>query len=126
MHEQFVEMIAAELQLRTRQVDATAALLADGGTIPFIARYRKEQTGSLDEVAITSIRDRLEQLQALAERREAILRSLEERQLLTGDLKAALDAAATLAALEDIYQPYWPKRRTRAIAREKGQTGDLL
>jgi len=129
MHEQFVETIAAELQLRPPQVAATATLLAEGGTIPFIARYRKEQTDSLDEVAIASIRDRLEQLQALAERREAIVKSLEERQLLTDGLKAALDAAATLAGLEDIYQPFRPKRRTRAmIAREKGlePLADLL
>ena len=80
------------MHIPRRQVEATAALLADGGTIPFIARYRKEQTGSLDEVAITGIRDRLEQLQALAERREAIVKSLVERQLLTDDLAAALGA----------------------------------
>jgi uncharacterized protein len=121
MNETLLERIAAELQIPRRQVGATAALLAEGGTIPFIARYRKEQTGSLDEVAITSIRDRLEQLQALAERRAAIVKSLDERQLLTEELMAALDAAVTMAALEDIYQPYRPKRRTRAmIAREKG------
>jgi uncharacterized protein len=129
MNEKFLETIAAELQIPRRQVEATGALLEEGGTIPFIARYRKEQTGSLDEVAIAAIRDRLEQLQALAERREAIVKSLEERQLLTDDLKASLDAAATLAALEDLYQPYRPKRRTRAmIAREKGlePLADLL
>jgi uncharacterized protein len=121
MHDTFLETIAVELQIPRRQVEATATLLAEGGTIPFIARYRKEQTGSLDEVAIASIRDRLEQLQAVAERRAAIVKSLEERQLLTEELAAALDAAATLTALEDMYQPYRPKRRTRAmIAREKG------
>jgi len=110
-------------------VAAATHLLADGATIPFIARYRKEVTGSLDEVAIAAIRDRLEELQALAERREAIIKSLEERALLTDELKAALDAAATLGALEDIYQPFRPKRRTRAmIAREKGleSLADLL
>jgi uncharacterized protein len=129
MRDTFLETIAAELQIPRRQVEATAALLEDGGTIPFIARYRKEQTGSLDEVAVAGIRDRLEQLQALAERREAIVKSLVERQLLTDDLMAALEAAATLTALEDIYQPYRPKRRTRAmIAREKGlePLADLL
>jgi uncharacterized protein len=121
MNDRFVEMIAQELQLGPRQVAATALLLGEGATMPFIARYRKEATGSLDEIAIARIRDRLEQLQALAERREAILRSLEERQLLTDELRLALEDAGTLTALEDIYQPYRPKRRTRAmIARERG------
>jgi protein Tex len=121
MNDRFVEKIAQELSLRSRQVEATALLLADGATIPFIARYRKEATDSLDEVAITSIRDRLEQLRTLAERREAVIKSLEERNLLTDELRAALEAAETLANLEDIYQPYRPKRRTRAmIAKEKG------
>jgi uncharacterized protein len=121
MNERFVEKIARELSLRAGQVEATALLLADGATIPFIARYRKEATDSLDEVAITTIRDRLEQLQALAERRAAVIRSLEERNLLTDELRAALETAETLANLEDIYQPYRPKRRTRAmIAKEKG------
>jgi len=129
MADRFVQKIAQELSLQERQVDATALLLADGATIPFISRYRKEATGSLDEVAITQIRDRLEQLQALTERRDAILKSLEERELLTDELRAALDAAVTLPNLEDIYQPYRPKRRTRAmIAREKGlePLADLL
>ena len=121
MNERFMEKIAAELQLPARKVAATAELLKDGATIPFIARYRKELTGSLDEVAIAEIRDRLEQLQGVAERREAIAKSLAERGLLTDDLQAALEATETLAALEDAYQPYRPKRRTRAmIAREKG------
>ena len=129
MDDRFFSAIASELQIRLPQVAATAHLLADGATIPFVARYRKELTGSLDEVAITSIRDRLEQLQALAERREAIVRSLEERGLLTDGLQTALDSAETLATLEDIYQPYRPKRRTRAmVAREKGlePLADLL
>ena len=121
MNERFLEDIASELQIRLPQVAATADLLAEGATIPFIARYRKERTGVLDEVAITSIRDRLEQLQAVAARREAIVKSLAERDLLTDELRTELEAARTLAALEDIYQPYRPKRRTRAmIAREKG------
>jgi len=129
MDERFLYSIATELQIPLPQVAATAHLLADDATIPFIARYRKELTGSLDEVAITGIRDRLEQLQALAERREAIVRSLEERELLTDELKTALDSAETLATLEDVYQPYRPKRRTRAmIARERGlePLADLL
>jgi protein Tex len=129
MNDPFVSKIAHELSVQERQVEATRLLLLDGATIPFIARYRKEATESLDEVAITQIRDRLEQLQALTERRDAILKSLEERNLLTEELKAALDAAETLANLEDIYQPYRPKRRTRAmIAKEKGlePLADLL
>ena len=113
--------IAAELRVAPRQVDATAALLDDGATVPFIARYRKERTGSLDEVAIASIRDRLAQLRALDERRAAILASLAERDLLTDQLETSIAAAETLAALEDLYLPYRPKRRTRAtIARERG------
>ncbi len=121
MNERFVTKIAQELSLQRRQVEATALLLAEGATTPFIARYRKEATGSLDEVALTSIRNRLEQLRTLAERREAVLKSLDERNLMTDELRAALEAAETLANLEDIYQPYRPKRRTRAmVAREKG------
>ena len=89
--------------------------------MPFIARYRKEATGSLDEVAIESTRDRLAQLKELASRMDAILASLEERDLLTEELKDQVQSAETLAALEDIYLPYRPKRRTRAtIAKEKG------
>ena len=121
MKEGHIAKIAGELGLARRQVQATTALLKEGGTVPFIARYRKEATGSLDEVAISSIRDRLEQLEQLDERREAILKSLGERDLLTDELQKAIEAAETMAALEDIYLPYKPKRRTRAsIAREKG------
>jgi uncharacterized protein len=116
-----VRQIAAELNLRVDQVDATAKLLGEGATVPFIARYRKEATGSLDEVAITSIRDRLAQLAELRDRREAILKSLRERELLTPELQDKIESAQTMAELEDIYLPYRPKRRTRAtIAREKG------
>jgi uncharacterized protein len=113
--------IASELSLRPQQVSATAELLEGGATIPFIARYRKEVTGSLDEVAVTAIRDRLNQLQELDDRRDSIIKSLEERELLTDELKEQIMQAETLAELEDIYLPYRPKRRTRAtIAREKG------
>ncbi len=121
MNELYFAKIAKELALKTAQVKATAALLSEGATVPFIARYRKEATGTLDEVAITSIRDRLVQLAELDQRREAILKSLQERQLLTDELKGRIDDAETMTALEDIYQPFRPKRRTRAmIAREKG------
>ncbi|MCK4306337.1 MAG: RNA-binding transcriptional accessory protein, partial [Candidatus Eisenbacteria sp.] len=116
-----ITRIADELTLRNGQVHATAVLLEEGATVPFIARYRKEVTGSLDEVAIRRIRDRLEQLAELDKRREAILTSLAERDLLTDKLQAQVLNATTLVALEDIYLPYRPKRRTRAtVARERG------
>ncbi|MGD8776077.1 MAG: Tex family protein, partial [Syntrophobacterales bacterium] len=95
--------------------------LDEGATVPFVARYRKEATDSLDEVAIATIRDRLHQLRELDKRREAILKSLHERELLTDELKEKILAAETLTSLEDIYLPYRPKRRTRAtVAREQG------
>src|SRR3954470_297434 len=113
--------LAAELNIKVAQVAATAQLFAEGATVPFIARYRKEVTGELDEVQITSIRDRLEQLRAIDERRAAILASLKERNLLTPALEKAIHAADTLTVLEDIYLPFRPKKRTRAtIAKEKG------
>lgn len=113
--------IAVELKLPARSVGAVSQLLAEGATVPFIARYRKEATGGLDEVAITAIRDRALQLLDLESRRGAILKSLEERNLLTDQLRAGIQQASTLAALEDIYAPFRPKRRTRAtIAKERG------
>ena len=116
-----IPQIALELHLAGEQVEATVGLLDDGATVPFIARYRKERTGSLDEVAITSIRDRLSQLRELRDRREAILASLEKRGLLSEGLKKAVLAAESMAVLEDTYLPYRPRRRTRAaIARERG------
>ncbi|MFH1068152.1 MAG: Tex family protein [Candidatus Glassbacteria bacterium] len=127
--ENHVIKIAAELAIRPRQVSATAELLEGGATVPFIARYRKEATGSLDEVQIITIRDRLEALAELDKRRRAILESLAERGLLTDELKEKIQAVETLAGLEDIYLPYRPKRRTRAtVAREKGlePLADLL
>ena len=121
MNEQHSAVIASELGVGAQQVSATAALLDDACTVPFIARYRKEATGGLDEVAIAAIRDRLAQLQALDARREAILKSLDEQGKLTDELRAKVMAAETLALLEDVYLPYRPKRRTRAtIARERG------
>ena len=113
--------VANELGVKPWQIQSIESLLKEGSTVPFIARYRKEQTGSLDEVVITRVRDRLTQLAELDKRREAILKSLQERELLTEELQKAVAAADTLSALEDIYLPYRPKRRTRAtIAREKG------
>lgn len=114
-------IIALELSLKARQVETVAALLDDGATIPFIARYRKEATGSLDELQISAIRDRRVELADLDKRRAAILASLGERDLLHDKLLQAVNAAGDLATLEDIYLPYRPKRRTRAqIARERG------
>jgi uncharacterized protein len=129
MNEAHILKIAGELKVQPRQVTATAKLFAEGATVPFIARYRKEATGSLDEVAITSIRERLLSLAELDQRREAILKSLTGRNLLTDELKAAIAGAETLTALEDVFQPYRPKRRTRAtIAKELGlePLADLL
>ena len=116
-----IPQIARELQLAREQVEATVGLLHDGATVPFIARYRKESTGSLDEVAITGIRDRLAQLRELRDRREAILASLDTRGLLSEELRKAVLSAETMAVLDDTYLPHRPKRRTRAaIARERG------
>ncbi|HTJ78381.1 MAG TPA: Tex family protein [Rariglobus sp.] len=115
--------IAQELgsSVKVHQVASTAQLLKEGATVPFIARYRKEVTGELDEVQITAIRDRMEQMAQLDERRASILSSLKERNLLTDALANQIAAAETLTRLEDIYLPFRPKKRTRAtIAREKG------
>jgi uncharacterized protein len=121
MNEAHTLKIAGEFKIHPRQVAATARLLAEGATVPFIARYRKEATGSLDEVVVTGIRERLLALAELDQRREAVLKSLAERQLLTDELKAAVGGAQTVNELEDIFQPYRPKRRTKAtIAREQG------
>ena len=129
MNEAHIQKIAGELKVQPRQVLATAKLFAEGATVPFISRYRKEATGSLDEVAITNIRERLLALAELDSRREAILKSLAERNLLTDQLKADIAAADNITRLEDIFQPFRPKRRTRAmIAKEQGlePLADLL
>ncbi len=116
-----VERVAKELGLKAIQVGATAKLFADGATVPFIARYRKEATGSLDEVQILNIQERMTQLVALDDRRTAIVKSLEERKLMTDVLRGKIEKAETMNALEDIFAPFRPKRRTRAtIAKEKG------
>jgi len=121
MNESFHRKIAQELGIAPHQVRAVNHLLEDDATVPFIARYRKEKTGSLDEVAILRIRDRLQDLENLNARRTTIINSLAEQGVLTNELRGAVETAETLAALEDIYLPYRPKRRTRAsMAREKG------
>ncbi|MBE9585275.1 RNA-binding transcriptional accessory protein [Mucilaginibacter sp. JRF] len=113
--------IAAELAVAEKQVSATANLLDEGATVPFISRYRKELTGSLDEVQVAAVRDRLQQLRDLDKRREAILKSLVDMGKLTPELEAKINEAETMVLLEDIYLPYRPKRKTRATtAREKG------
>ncbi len=121
MTEMHLKKIASELDLNHSQVNTVASFLEDGSTVPFIARYRKEATGSLDEVAITIIRDRLQQLVELDQRRVSILKSLEENGHLSDELKNKVESAQNLAVLEDIYLPFRPKKRTRAmVAREKG------
>jgi uncharacterized protein len=116
-----LDLIARETGINARSVAATAKLIGEGATVPFISRYRKEATGSLDEVQVATIRDRMLQLAELASRRGAILKSLEERSLLSAELGAKIAGAATLTALEDLFAPYRPKRLTRATqARERG------
>ncbi len=118
LHEQ---QIAGELSIGEKQVRTTLALLDEGATIPFISRYRKEVTGSLDEVQVARIRDRMQQLRELDKRREAILHSLTESGKLTAELERQIRAAETMTTLEDLYLPYRPKRKTRAsVARDKG------
>ncbi|MBW1718149.1 MAG: RNA-binding transcriptional accessory protein [Deltaproteobacteria bacterium] len=118
---QHYKIIAQEMHLRDQQVSAVAALLEEGATVPFIARYRKEATGSLEDTTIAAVRDRIEKLAELDKRRQAIVASLTERNLLTEILNRKICLAQDLVTLEDIYLPYRQKRRTRAtIAKEKG------
>ena len=117
----FVNQLAGEFKLRPQQVQAAVELLDAGNTIPFIARYRKEATGSLDDQVLREMAERLEYLRNLEKRREEIAASLEEQGVLNDELKAQLAKAVTLSELEDIYRPYRPKRRTRAtVAKERG------
>lgn len=113
--------IADVLGIDSKQVAATVNLLDEGGTVPFISRYRKEVTGSLDEVQIARVRDEIDRLRQLEQRRESILRSIDSQGKLTDELKEKILAADTISGLEDLYLPYKPKRRTKAtMAREKG------
>ncbi len=119
-----VEILAQELGQKQQYIENVVNLIDEGNTIPFIARYRKEATGSLDDQLLRELTERLEYLRSLDKRRMEIEKSLTEQQVLTDELRAALAAAATLAELEDIYRPFRPKRRTRAtIARERGLDG---
>ncbi|RLC60221.1 MAG: RNA-binding transcriptional accessory protein, partial [Chloroflexota bacterium] len=116
-----IKTIAGELNLAAQQVTATIALLDDGNTVPFIARYRKEVTGSLDETQVRAIESRLAYLRNLEARKATVLKSIAEQGKLTPELEAAIRAAMVLQEVEDLYLPYKPKRRTRAtVARERG------
>lgn len=117
-------VIAAEFKLRREQVDNTVALIDDGKTIPFIARYRKELTGSLDDQILRELYERLSYLRNLEKRKEEVRASIEGLGALTDEIVKALENASTLVEVEDIYRPYKPKRKTRAsVAKEKGQIG---
>ena len=117
----YSEKIAGELALKPHFVEATIKLLDEGATVPFISRYRKEVTGTMDEVAVAGVRDRITQLRELDKRREAILKSIDEQEKLTPELKKKIEEAETMTALEDLYLPYKPKRKTRAsVAKERG------
>ncbi len=117
----YAQTIASTLNVKPSQVTAVITLLDDGNTIPFISRYRKEATGSLDEEQIRQIEDQVNKLRALDDRRGTILESIASQEKLTPELETAIRAASTMTELEDLYQPYKPKRRTRAtMAREKG------
>lgn len=116
-----ISKIAQELGLKESNVGSVIKLLDDGATVPFISRYRKEMTGSMDEVAVAFVRDRITQLRDLDKRREAILKSIENQEKLTPALEKEIQNAETLTELEDIYLPYKPKRKTKAsVAKEKG------
>src|SRR3954462_11345442 len=113
--------VAQELSLTVRQVASTLELFGEGNTLPFVARYRKEATGGLDETQLRAIQERSEYLRELNERRTAIRKSIDEQGKMTPELSAKLDGVTTKQALEDLYLPFKPKRRTRAmIARERG------
>ena len=116
-----IKQISSELGIRVDQVDATVKLIDEGNTIPFIARYRKEVTGSLDDEVLRNLNERLEYLRNLEDRKKTILASIEEQEKLTPELEKEIKASITMVSLEDLYRPYKPKRRTKAtIAKEKG------
>ena len=115
------EILAQELNCKQEYIENVIALLDEGNTIPFIARYRKEQHGAMDDTALRTLETRLQYLRNLAQRREEVKSSIAAQEKLTDELAKAIDEAATLAEVEDLYRPYKPKRRTRAtIAKEKG------
>ena len=120
-HMDINQVITGELGVKRWQVDAAVKLIDEGNTIPFIARYRKEVTGTLDDAQLRTLYERLVYLRNLEEKKEQVLSSIEEQGKLTGELKKQILAAETMVVVEDLYRPYRPKRRTRAmIAKEKG------
>ena len=121
MASNYIAILAAEMNVAAWQVEKTLELLDGGATVPFISRYRKEMTGTLDEVQVAQVRDRVAQLRELDKRRESIIASIEEQGKMTDDLLRQINQAVVMSELEDIYLPYRPKRKTRAsIAIEKG------
>ena len=113
--------LAKELNIKSTQVEGAVKLIDEGNTIPFIARYRKEVTGSMDDQVLRTLADRLEYLRNLEATREKIKATIEEQGAMTEELAAAIDAASTMTELDDIYRPYRPKRKTRAsVAKAKG------
>ena len=113
--------LAEEFSVGLHQIQNTVKLIDEGNTIPFIARYRKEATGSLDDQVLREIHERLEYLRGLEKRKEEIIAAIEGQEKMTDELRTAIDGAKTLAELDDLYRPYRPKRKTRAsVAREKG------
>ena len=118
---EIIAILAEELNTRPEYIENVVRLLDEGNTIPFIARYRKELHGAMDDTVLRTLETRLQYLRSLQERRETVLSAIEEQGKLTEELRKAIDAAQTLAELEDLYRPYKPKRRTRAtMAKEKG------
>ena len=117
----FAQTLADQFSLQTWQTEKGIELIDEGNTIPFIARYRKEAHGSLDDQTLRELSERLEYLRGLEKRREEVRGLIDAAGALTPEVAAALDAASTLAELDDVYRPYRPKRRTRAsVARERG------
>jgi uncharacterized protein len=118
---EYANIIASQLKIRSQQASAAIELLDADNTLPFVARYRKEATGGLDEEQLRQLSDLLSKHRALDQRRDTIIRTIKEQGKLTPELQQRLNKAQTLTALEDLYQPYKPKRRTRAsMARDKG------
>ena len=116
-----IKTLAQELEIKEGQAEAAVQLIDDGNTIPFISRYRKEMTGSLNDEILRKLYERLNYLRSLEEKKAQVLATIEEQGKLTEELRAQIEAAQTLVAVEDLYRPYRPKRRTRAtIAKEKG------
>ena len=124
MQERIIKKIAEEIGIKLWQAEAAAELIDSGSTIPFIARYRKEATGAMDDEALRLFDERLKYLRNLEDRRQTIIAQIDEQGKLTDELRHRIENAETAAALEDLYRPYKPKRKTRAdVAREKGLQG---